>query len=110
MKITDLDARLAVSSQITVADLPNIKAAGFRAIVNNRPDGEETGQPEANALQRAAQDLGLGYTHIPVTPGHIAKEDVEAFTRAIAGSGGRVLAFCRSGARSTKLWELAQHR
>ena len=58
MDIRRIDARIAVSPQIDPADIPAIKAAGFTAIVNNRPDGEEPGQPSGDAVRAAAEDAG----------------------------------------------------
>ena len=110
MKITRLDPRFSVSPQIRPEELPLLKKAGFRAVVNNRPDGEEAGQPHDCDLRREAHRLGLRYFHIPVTPGHMTDNDAQALAEAIGQSEGPVLAFCRTGTRSARLWELAQRR
>jgi uncharacterized protein (TIGR01244 family) len=89
--------------QLFPADLP--AAAGIRLIVNNRPDGEEPGQPSSAEIEAAARAAGLGYRHIPVAGG-LEVAQVEAMAEAL--EEGPVLAFCRSGTRSTGLWALAR--
>jgi uncharacterized protein (TIGR01244 family) len=76
-------------------------------IVNNRPDEEEPGQPSAAELEAAARAAGLDYRHVPVGSGFSASQ-VEAMTEALEAAQGAVLAFCRSGTRSTLLWALAR--
>src|SRR5687767_13507286 len=91
--------------QVTVGDVDQAAAAGIRLIVNNRPDGEEPGQPSSAEIEAAAHASGLGYRHIPVAGGFPA-ERVETMAEAL--ESGPVLAFCRSGTRSTCLWALAR--
>lgn len=108
--IAHLTDRLSVSPQVFPQDLPLLKQSGYRTIVNNRPDGEEPGQPLSAELRRAARELGLGYKYIPIVPGQMTEDDAQALREAIARTDGRVLAFCRTGSRSTKLWEMAKRR
>lgn len=110
MKITDLSPGFAVSPQLYPADLRLLKEAGFRAVINNRPDREEAGQPTSAELRRAAVSLGLSYRYIPIVPGHVTDADARALAAAVAEADGPVVAFCRTGNRSTRLWELAQRR
>jgi len=107
MDIRRIDARIAVSPQIDLADIPAIKAAGYTAIVNNRPDAEEPGQPSGDAVRAAVEDAGLAYTSIPVTHAGFSHRQVAAMIDAIAQANGPVLAYCRSGTRSCNLWALA---
>ena len=104
-----IDERTYVSGQVDPADLPAIKAAGVAMIVNNRPDGEEPGQSAAAAIETAARAAGLDYRFIPVASGFSA-DQVDAMTEALDAAEGPVLAFCRSGTRSTFLWALARTR
>lgn len=103
---TKLSGRLWVSRFITPADLPRA-AAGFATIVNNRPDSEEPGQASSAEIARAADDAGLDYVHIPVVASAITDAQVDAFAEALAARPAPVLAFCRTGTRSTMLWALA---
>ncbi|WP_422055941.1 TIGR01244 family sulfur transferase [Sphingomonas sp.] len=103
-----IDDTISVSPQITPTEATEIARAGFRAIVNNRPDKEEPGQPSGDAIRAAAEALGLSYHAIPVTHAGFSMPQVEAMRAAIDGAGGPVFAYCRSGTRSTNLWALAE--
>lgn len=97
----------AVAPQLSAADFAAARAAGFRLVINNRPDGESADQiPSAEAGALAAA-LGLRYSHIPVA-GVFPLEAVADVAAALAHAGGPVLAYCRSGTRSITLWALAQ--
>src|SRR5690606_18366870 len=102
--ITD---RLAVSPQITVDDVAEAARRGFKTIINNRPDGEEPGQPLSRDIEAAAQAAGLAYAHIPVL-GMPTPEQVEAQRQVMANADGPTLAFCRSGNRCMVIWSLGQ--
>jgi uncharacterized protein (TIGR01244 family) len=104
-----LDDSTFVSGQIDPADLPAIAAAGVTLIVNNRPDGEEPGQPAGVRIAAAARATGLDYRHIPVAGG-LSPEQVAAMAEALDSATGKVLAFCKSGTRSTWLWALARRQ
>ena len=108
MQIKQLTPFLHVSPQITEADLGILAAQGVRSVINNRPDGEGEDQPGAAALSAAAKGLGLAYRHIPVVSGKVTDGDVEAFGAALGELQGPVLAFCRTGTRSTTLWALGE--
>ena len=110
MTITPLSTDFSVAPQIRPEDLRPLKQAGYRVIVNNRPDGEEPGQPRSAELRRAAELAGLRYAYIPVAPGGMTDDDAKALRRVLAEAGGRILAFCRTGSRSAKLWELARQQ
>ena len=104
-RVTDA---VSIAPQIDPADIPAIKAAGFVAVVNNRPDDEEAGQPGGDAIRAAAEDHGLAYTAIPVTHAGFSHPQLDAMAAALVAAGGPVLAYCRSGTRSCNLWALAQ--
>ena len=103
-----IDETISVSPQITPAEVTEIARAGFKAIVNNRPDEEEPGQPSGDAIRAVAETLGLSYHAIPVTHAGFSMPQVEAMRSALEGAGGPVFAYCRSGTRSTNLWALAE--
>lgn len=103
-----IDETISVAPQISPADVIDIARAGFRAIVNNRPDEEEPGQPSGEAIRAAAEAAGLSYHAIPVTHAGFSMPQVEAMRAAIDGADGPVFAYCRSGTRSTNLWALAE--
>lgn len=108
MNPKQLTDRLIVSAQPTADDIAGAAQAGVRMVVNNRPDGEEPGQPTSEELRQTADRHGIAYRHIPVTPGDIHDADIAAFDRALRDADGQTLAFCRTGTRAATLWALTQ--
>ncbi len=108
MTFKPLDDSTLVSVQIAPGQVAQAAAAGVTMIVNNRPDGEEPGQPASAEIEAAAQAAGIAYRHIPITMGGFGPEQIDAMTEALGASDGRTLAFCKSGTRSTFLWALAE--
>lgn len=104
-----LSESVLVAGQIQPADIPQASAAGVTMIVNNRPDGEEPGQPAGTAIEAAARAARLDYRSIPITGG-IGPDAIEAMVAVLDQAEGKVLAFCRSGTRSAYLWAMAEHR
>ena len=107
-RLARLSPLLSVAPQISEADVGLAARQGFRAIVNNRPDGEAPDQPSSAAIAAAAARHGIAYRHIPVVPGKATEEAVAAFKAAVAEMEGPLLAFCRTGTRSATLWALSQ--
>ena len=108
MDVKRINDHVSVAPQISPDDLPALKALGFTAIINNRPDGESPDQPSSAVMQAEAEKAGLSYHFIPLGRDGVSAEMVEQETEALEGSAGPVLAFCRSGTRSTTLWALSQ--
>lgn len=109
-KFIDVEPGFSVSPQLIEADLDQAAAQGFTMIVNNRPDDEESGQPAGADLAGHAQNLGMEWIDIPVTHAGFSTSQVERLGAALEQASGPVLAYCRSGTRSTMLWALAQAR
>ena len=108
IEIKPLSPAMGVAGQIAVDDLPTIVAAGYRSILCNRPDHEGTGQPSFDEIEQAALACGLEARYLPVVSGAITPADGLTFAQLLDVLPGPVLAYCRSGARSTTLWNLAQ--
>ena len=108
MDIRYITPDFAVSSQLSTADAALIAEAGFRKVINNRPDDEAEDQPDSLHIMTAVSKVGIGYLHVPISGGNYSDADVEEFNRALQDVSGPVLAFCRTGTRSTKLWALSQ--
>ena len=107
--IRQLDDRTLVSGQIAPGEVAGLAEHGVTVIVNNRPDGEEPGQPLAADIEAAAADAGIPYHFVPIIRG-IGPADVEEMQKALHETGeGKLLAFCRSGRRSAFACALA-HR
>lgn len=105
--IRSINDRISVAPQIAPEDMAAIKAAGFVAIVNNRPDDEEGSQPSGDAIRAAAEAAGLAYSAVPVTHAGFSHPQIDAMAAALTAADGPVLAYCRSGTRSCNLWALA---
>ena len=103
-----LDEKLLVCGQITPEDIDQAASAGVRLIINNRPDGEEPGQPLSADLKAKADALSIAYRYIPISGGNFDDASVMAFGDALASADGPTLAFCRTGTRATTLWALSQ--
>lgn len=108
MELKRINDHVSVSPQIGPSDLAAIRAAGFTAIVNNRPDGEAPDQPDSETMKAAAEAAGLAYHFIPLGRDGVSPAMVEQTKSVLEGSTGPVLCYCRSGTRSTTLWALAQ--
>jgi uncharacterized protein (TIGR01244 family) len=104
MNIVKLTESLAVSGQITPQDVPGIAAAGYKVLINNRPDGEEGAQPSGAAIAAAARAAGLEYHHMPVTAMSFPGPDFEAMSDLLDDPAHPVFAFCRTGTRCANLW------
>ncbi len=97
-----------VSPQITADDVPDIKAAGFRSILCNRPDGEEPWQPAFDDVATSAGAEGIEVRSVPIVSGQMTEADAEAFGEALKTLPKPILAYCRSGTRCTVMWSLTQ--
>ena len=108
MTIKSLTPALSVSPQLSEADIAQAARDGFRGIVDNRPDGEEPGQLSADQMEQLAASHGMAFAHVPVVAGKIGDEDVARMADVLARLDAPVLAYCRTGTRSTSLWALSQ--
>lgn len=103
-----LSPTVSVSPQIAPEDCAAFAAQGFTTIINNRPDDEAPGQPSGALIEAAARAAGLGYVAIPIDHTGFGPAQVVAMVDAMAAAPGPVLAYCRSGTRSTHLWALSE--
>lgn len=109
--ITRITPDFAVTGELQEPDFAEIAAQGFKAVINNRPDGEAPGQPTAREQEEIARKHGLDYAHVPATTQTIFTDEVvSAMEKALNSVEGPVLAHCKSGMRSTVLWAVASAR
>jgi uncharacterized protein (TIGR01244 family) len=108
MNYRRIDETYAVSPQITVDDVAEIKAAGFKSVICNRPDNEDPGQPSVDSIRAAVEAAGLEFRHVPVISGQMTPKDVEDQAEALAELEAPVFAYCRSGTRCTNLFTAIQ--
>ncbi|MFD1328610.1 TIGR01244 family sulfur transferase [Mycoplana ramosa] len=109
MDIRAINDEYSVSGQITVEDLDEIKALGFKSIVCHRPDHEAPDQPEFATIAARAKELGIDMAHVPVGPMGVTAEAVRGMVDALDELPRPMLGYCRSGARSTNIYAQTQH-
>lgn len=108
-KFRQLNDIVFVSPQIDPDDVEAARELGVALIINNRPDGETAEQVPGAQIARAASEAGLDYVAIPVDHSGFSEAQVAAMREALDRAGeSRLLAYCRSGTRSTLLWALAE--
>ena len=108
MRVLELAPQVYVSGQLFESDLQLAAKQGVRSIMNNRPDGESLGQPLSADLAKVAGELGMTYRYLPVDPRAVTQQTIDDFAKARDELERPLLIFCRSGARSTKLWEMTE--
>jgi uncharacterized protein (TIGR01244 family) len=109
LPLRQIDNDVFVAPQLDPAAMAEVARLGFKSVVNNRPDFEHgPDQPTSAQVEAAALAAGLQYRHLPVAGNYQSPEEVAAFRTLMADLPHPVLAFCRSGARSTRLYQLAQ--
>lgn len=108
MDVRKISPEFYAAYQLWAADLGAIAAQGIKSVINNRPDGEVEGQPTSAEIAAAAQALGLEYRYVPVLSGVLTDENADEFGAALRELPGPILAFCRTGTRSTILWALSE--
>ena len=105
MSIYRLSRTCAVSGQIAAADIPALADEGFTTVICNRPDGEEFGQPLSSDVRAACEQHRIAFHYIPIDRSGLTAGMVERFRDAVANSDRLVLAYCRSGQRSSVIWQ-----
>lgn len=104
MDIKELEPGFSICHAIYPADVAEVKARGFRAIICNRMPGEAEDHPDNAALREAAAAAGIEWAEIPVKPGEYTPEAIEAFGQAVEKLPTPILGFCRTGRRAASLW------
>lgn len=105
MNIMQVTEEYSVSPQILPDEIAAIANLGFVTIICNRPDGEDSGQPTVAEITAACDAMGLTLHHVPVSGMPISADAIDEHRRIIDESDGPVLAYCRSGQRSTVIWQ-----
>ena len=105
MSIYRLSENCAVSGQITALDIATLAVEGYATVICNRPDGEEFGQPLASDVAAACEEHGIAFHFIPIDRSGLTRALIDSFRDAVASSDGPVLAYCRSGQRSSVIWQ-----
>jgi sulfide:quinone oxidoreductase len=107
MKFAKINNELTVSDQITIEDLKEIQAQGYKTIFCNRPDQESEGQLTFLTIEKEAQNLGIKAIHQPVIGGQISDDDIAQFGTSFELAQKPIFAYCRTGTRCSMLWALS---
>jgi uncharacterized protein (TIGR01244 family) len=111
LPIRQLDADVAVAPQLTPDAMAEAAAAGFRSVINNRPDFEGgADQPTNASIEASARAAGLEYVWLPVASAFQSEAEIARFAELVDTLPKPILAFCRSGARSGRLWQASRQR
>lgn len=108
MLINEITPTYSVSAQISPEDFPTIAAAGFAAVICNRPDTENPPSLYASVMEQAALRAGLGFHVLPLTHQTMTPENIAKQFEIVEKSSGPVLAYCASGTRCSVIWALSQ--
>jgi uncharacterized protein (TIGR01244 family) len=109
LPVQAIAADVCVAPQLTPEAMAQAAAMGFRSVVNNRPDHEGgPDQPTSAAIEAAARAAGLAYRFLPVAGGYQSPEEAAQMAQLLQELPRPLLLFCRSGARSARLYSLAQ--
>ena len=108
IRVLELAPEVYVSGQLFEHDGRLLARQGVRSIMNNRADGESPGQPKSADLAKLAPEPGVTFLHFPVNPASITRQDAEAFAEACRDLDRPLHIFGQSGARSTRIWEMAE--
>jgi sulfide:quinone oxidoreductase len=108
MDIKALTTNLSVSPQVLVNEMEALAQAGFKAIICNRPDGEGPDQPSFKEIEAAAEHYGIQARYLPAETGKVSDQDGKTFGQLLETLPGPILAYCRTGMRSTTMWALSQ--
>jgi uncharacterized protein (TIGR01244 family) len=107
-QVQQLSADVSVAGQLDPAAMAWAAQAGFKSVINNRPDFEGgLEQPTHAQMELAADAAGLVYAYLPVAPAVQTPDEIARFARLLRELPTPILAFCRSGARSTRLYRAA---
>jgi uncharacterized protein (TIGR01244 family) len=108
MTFIALTDTIFVAPQIDVAAVAAARHHGVTLIINNRPEDESHDQTPGDEIEAAARAAGINYVAIPIGHSGFSQPQVDAMIEALESAEGKILAYCRSGTRSTLLWALAE--
>ncbi|XQW83884.1 TIGR01244 family sulfur transferase [Thalassotalea piscium] len=108
MKIQQLSKYVYIADQVNTSDIETLKALGIHAVINNRPDNEEVGQPLSDELSKSMKASGIEYAYLPITPCVYTETNIEEFSVLFNAMKKPILLFCRTGNRAVNLWALSQ--
>ncbi len=106
MNYLKLNDQVSVSGQLCPSDLDKLADEKIELLVCNRPDGEDEGQATFEEISKIAQEKGIKTKLLAFSSYQIQNEDRDKLVDIIK-ENKRTHLYCRSGARSKRLWRMA---
>lgn len=111
LKPTYITAQFAIGPQIEVHDIEHLAKAGFRAIINARPDSEDGDFMRSEEVAGRVAAFGLRYIYTPTDNHEIFEQDaIDKFEQAMSSLPMPIFAHCKSGTRAAILWAMVAVR
>jgi len=107
MKLQQLTNDIYICDQIELLDIEQFIGLGIKTIINNRPD-QEIKMPLSVAVAEKSKEFGINYYYLPIEPNGYTSNNIESITAILNESFKPVIAYCRTGNRSTSLWAKSQ--
>lgn len=107
MNLQQIAPDIFIGAQVSIENIKTLAEAGFKTIICNRPDHEESGQPNFSSIKTVANDYGIKAYYLPISPPTIEKSDVETMQTILKTASLPLLAYCHRGTRSLHLYRLA---
>lgn len=103
-----LTEQVSVTGQMTTDKFNQLLKQGFKSIIVNRPDDEQGNQTSEQQLRHIANEAQINFVYQPVTSGKITQTDIVKFAHYYNDLPKPILMICRSGSRSTFLFNQAK--
>ncbi|MGI1677864.1 MAG: bifunctional protein tyrosine phosphatase family protein/NAD(P)/FAD-dependent oxidoreductase [Cellvibrionaceae bacterium] len=106
MQIQKITDKYSVSEQIEAADIDELISEKVEIIICNRPDNESSQQTTFDEIKDAAEAKGIKAVNIAFSAGTLTKSQILELGDLLK-TGKKIHAYCRTGNRSTIIWQEA---
>jgi uncharacterized protein (TIGR01244 family) len=103
-----LSPNVSVVGDMTPAKFKNLMQQDFKSVIVNRPDQEVGNQTTASELRSLAEKANKSLIYQPVVSGQITDSDAQEFAKYYNSLPKPILLVCKSGSRSTVLFNKAK--
>ncbi len=103
-----LNTNVSVSGEMTTDKFKQLMGQGFKSVIVNRPDQESGNLTTASELRSLAEKSRVSLIYQPLISGQIRPSDIEEFAKYYNSLPKPILLVCKSGNRSTVLFNQAK--
>ncbi|MEG0197876.1 MAG: sulfur transferase domain-containing protein [Acinetobacter sp.] len=103
-----LNAQVSVAGQMTTDKFQQLIKDGFKSVIVNRPDQEQGNTVSVAQLRQIAEQSQVSVIYQPILSGKISQTDVIEFAKYYNELPKPILMVCRSGSRSSILFNQAK--